>query len=136
MLKTAILILLIYVSSVLGQTVLNDSDKQEPKAALFDEFGEIGQEEIKSRTLKLREKLQETNSKHTGLEAYIYLYANKNKIKQFAETKKIIINALYDNCRDCYGYGGGRIIYLDAGKIEKQKIQFWLVPPGAEPPTP
>ena len=114
----------------------NDADKKESKETLFDEFGEISQKEIKSRTLKLREKLEEPNSKNTGLGAYIFLYANKNKIKQFAKIRKTIVEALYDNCRDCYGYDGGRIIFVEAGELEKQKIQFWLLPPGAEPPIP
>jgi len=136
MLKTAILILLISISSAFGQSVVNDADKQEPKAILFDEFGEISQKEIKSRTLKLREKLQEPNSKNTGLGAYIFFYANKNKIKQFAKIRKTIVEALLYDCRDCYGYDGGRIIFVEAGEIEKQKIQFWLHPRGAEPPKP
>lgn len=134
--KTAILILLICVSSVFGQTVVNDGDKQESKATLFDEFGEISQKEIKSRTLKLREKLQEPSSRKTQLGAYIVLYAKTKKGKNIEIVRNLIVKGLSDNCRDCYGYGGRLIVFVNGGEVEKQKVQFWLLPLGAEPPTP
>lgn len=136
MLKTAILILLICVSSVLGQNVVNDSDKQESKAILFDEFGEISQKEITSRTSKLREKLVERSSRETKLGAYIILYAKTKKVRNIELVRKIIVKTLYDNCYDCYGYGGRQIVFVNGGKTDKQKIQFWLLPLEAEPPKP
>lgn len=136
MLKTAILILLISISSAFGQSVVNDADKQEPKAILFDEFGEISQKEIKSRTLKLREKLEERSSRELQLGAYIILYAKTKKVRNIELVRKTIVKALFDNCRDCYGYEGRQIIFVMGGETEKQKVQLWLLPSGAKPPTP
>lgn len=104
-----------------------------PKLSLFDEFGKLSQKEIKLRTQKLREKLEETDSIKDGLGAYLIFYVDGKK-ESLAPEENTIIHVLYDNCRDCYGYGGARIIFIHVDNSKEVKIQFWLYPPGAEPP--
>lgn len=120
---------------VFAQQSENNEQKEDPKAYLFDEFGKVSQKEVKQRTEKLRKKLQEPASTNEDLGAYLIFYPD-DKQKSLRNLEILIRDVLFDNCRDCYGFGGPRIVFVQGGRSEKQKIQFWLVPAGAEPPTP
>jgi hypothetical protein len=125
----------LFLIFVLLSSVVFAQTEEKPKAYLFDEFGQISQKEVKQQTEKLRKKLQEPDSKNGGLGAYLIFYSG-DKQKSLRNMEILIRDVLFDNCRDCYGFSGPRIVFVQGGKAEKQKIQFWLVPAGAEPPTP
>ena len=129
LLYTLFSIVVLMSSAVFAQT------EEKPKTYLFDEFGQISQKEVKQRTEKLRKKLQEPASKNGGLGAYLIFYSG-DKQKSLRNMEILIRDVLFDNCRDCYGFSGPRIVFVQGGKAERLKIQFWLIPQGAEPPTP
>lgn len=133
MFKILFLILILISPTIFAQQSENDEQNEKPKAYLFDEFGEISRKEIKLRTEKLRKKLQEPDAKNGGFGAYLIFYSD-DKEESLPNTETFIRNVLFDNCRDCYGYNGPRIVFIQGGKAETQKVQFWIVPAGAEPP--
>jgi hypothetical protein len=128
--KVRMLILMVVLSgsSLFAQT----ADK--PKAFLFDEFEKFDNREINLRTKKLEEKIKEKAWSKEPFSAYVVIFSDeKNSSTRLLE--KRIIDALFDDCRDCMGLGGPRITFVRAGKAKRQKVQFWLIPSGAEPPA-
>lgn len=121
------LILVLMSSAAFAQT------EEKPKAYLFDEFGQISQKEVKQRAEKLRKKLQEPASKNGGLGAYLIFYSG-DKQKSLRNMEILIRDVLFDNCRDCYGFSGPGIVFVQGGEAKEQKVQFWIVPIGADPP--
>jgi len=122
-------------SVVFAQQTESNEQKEQLKAHLFDEFGKISQKEIKLRSEKLRKKLQERDSINENSGAYLIFYTD-SKEKSSRQKEILIRDVLFDNCRDCYGFSEARIVFVNGGEKEKQKVQFWLVPAGAEPPIP
>ena len=123
-------------SAVFAQETENNDRKEKPKSVLFDEFGKISQKEMKLRTEKLRKKLLEKDSINEGLRAFLIFYTDEKTTTLRNEQNLITEILLPEDCRDCYGLGGPYILFVDGGKSKEQKIQFWLSPRGAEPPTP
>lgn len=127
MLRILFLITVLMSSTVLAQK------SEKPKAYLFDEFGKISTKEIKLKTQKLRAKIREKAWSDEPLGAYLVFYYGENQ--KTPENLQIIIrNELFRECRDCMGWSPN-ILFVDGGKSKEQKVQFWLVPFGAEPPT-
>ena len=135
MFKILFLVLVVTSSGIFAQQTGNNEQKEKPKTYLFDEFGKISQKEIKLRAEKLRKKLQEHDSINEGFGAYLIFYTGSNE-KSLRKIEMLVRDVLFDNCRDCYGFGGPGIVFVNGGKKEQQKIQFWIVPAGAESPTP
>jgi hypothetical protein len=131
MLKTLILILVFVVPalSALAQT------EEKPKAYLLDEFSPKGRVEVKSRTKKLRKKLQELARTEKPEGAYLMFFYDAKKKSSF-NIEKLVRDTLFDNCYDCFGYDAPRIVFVNIRDAKEQKVQFWLVPEGSEPPQP
>jgi hypothetical protein len=107
---------------------------EKPRAFLFDEFERIGNQEIKLKTKKLRAKIAENAwSKGAFAGAYIIIWDDGNN-RSAAKLQTLITNALFEDCRDCMGWDT-RITLVRGGKAKRQRVQFWLIPSGAEPPT-
>lgn len=128
MLRVLFLILVLASSSVLAQT------EEKPKAYLFDEFKGVSLKEIKTRTEKLKKKLKENAWSKNFVDAYLIFYYDK-KQKSSDKQEKLVRFELSHKCYDCMGWNS-RIVFISGGEAESRKIQFWIVPQGAEPPKP
>jgi len=114
--------------SALAQT------EEKPKAYLFDEFSASSKVEVKAKTQNLRKKLQETAWSEKPVGAYLMFFYNEKRKSSF-NIQNLVRDTLFDNCRDCLGYSP-RIVFVNIGNSKEQKVQFWLVPLGAEEPKP
>ena len=54
------------------------------------------------------------------------------KKKSSFDVEKLVRDTLFDNCRDCFGFDPPRIVFVRIADSKEQKVQFWLVPEGAE----
>jgi hypothetical protein len=124
--RILILIIVLSASNLFSQTA------EKPKAFLFDEFEVIPDREIRSRTQRLREKIHEKAWSNEPLSAYVVVY-HPGANGSTKRLEKLMIDALFDQCYDCMGFGP-RITFIRGGKAKRQKVQFWLIPSGAEPP--
>jgi len=123
-----ILVLASSTFSVLAQI------EEKPKAYLFDEFNANSRVEVKTKTENLKQKLRETAWTEKPVGAYLMFFYNEKKKSSF-NIEKLVRDTLFDNCRDCLGFSP-RIVFVNVGKSKEQKVQFWLVPIGAEEPKP
>jgi hypothetical protein len=128
--SSILLIVLVITVSVASAQIA-----EKPKAFVFDEFGQIGRNEVIKRTLKFREEIiqRETADGYTAY--YIFFYRGETE-RSTENVKKTIVNALLSSCRDCMGFGGPRITFVEAGEMKQRLVQFWIVPRDAEAPTP
>src|SRR5688500_6609234 len=101
MFRVLILIIVFAVSCAFAQT------HAKQKAIHFDEFGKINSKEVKERTLRLREEIQRRVRAKTQLEVLIYFYQGENEVPSNITDE--IVEALYENCRDCMGIDPPRI---------------------------
>ena len=125
--------MLVLIVALLGSSLYAQTSEK-PKAFLFDEFEKLDSREIDLRTAKLRRKIQERAWTKEPYSVYIVVFKDeKNSSTRPMEER--ISNALFRDCHDCMGYDGPRITFLRGGKEKWQKVQFWLIPSGAEPPT-
>ncbi len=128
MLKILFLILVFASSTFLALA----QTEEKPTAYLFDEFSASSKVEVKTKTEKLRKELHETAWTKNPLGAYLIFFYDDKK-KSLFNIEKLVKDTLFDNCYDCFGFSP-RIIFVNMRKSKEQKVQFWLVPEGAEPP--
>lgn len=95
-----------------------------PTARIFAEIGTSNNQNIKN----LMEKLDAALRKEPASVAYIINYGSASDI---AKREKQIRNSI--NFRR---YDAVRIVIVNGGKTKALKTVFWIVPQGAEPPTP
>lgn len=130
MLKVLFLILVFVSSTFLASA----QTEEKPKAYLFDEFNASSRVEIKTKTENLKKKLRETAWSEKPDGAYLMFFYNEKK-KPSINIQNLVRDTLLGNCRDCLGYSP-RIVFVNIGASKEQKVQFWLVPLGAEEPKP
>jgi hypothetical protein len=128
MLKILFFILVFASSTILALA----QTEEKPKAYLFDEFNANSRVEVKTRIEKLKKKLQETAWTDKPVGAYLMFFSDEKKKPSF-NIERLVRDTLFNNCRDCLGLSP-RIVFVNVGKSKEQKVQFWLVPVGAEPP--
>lgn len=126
----------LFSSFIFGQ---NPPEKVEDKSVeikqttKIDEFGDISEKEFASRLEKFAEILRKNDSA-TG---YVIFYNDFNstpfrKTQYFAHSKiRSYSNYLSEGCFD-----PSRFVYVNGGLLEKMTTELWLVPNGAESPTP
>ena len=100
-------------------------ENSEPKAYKFDEFGKISNREFDKRFTKFLVKIQYEEPTSTG---YIINYG---KASDVAKRERQIRNRI--SFRQYQAY---RIVIVNGGLSKKLKTVIWIVPQGAEPPTP
>jgi len=105
---------------------------EKPQAYLFDEFRVTTETDVIARTKRLRSKLRETKSSEKPEGAYlVFFYAKK---KQPFSVRNLVVDALFKDCLDCLGFSP-RIVFRDIKNSTEQKVQFWLLPSGADFPA-
>lgn len=127
MLRGLLLLLVALGFSVSAQTA------RKPEAYLFAEAKANNVIEV---TKRLRKKLRITARSESPERVYIFVYYLKRHTTALRKTRKLIDDGLYDDCRHCFGYDPPRITFVDIPISTKPKVQIWLVPPGAQAPTP
>ncbi len=122
MFRALLLILVLFSSLAFSQK------KQDLKAYKFFEFGKISNNLLKEKLENFRVEIL----KSSNAQGYIINYG---KAAEIANLEKQIRRSSPRNC----GYDGaycGRIVFLKSNITKKKNTQFWIVPEGAQPPTP
>ena len=78
---------------------------------------------LKKTFIDLEKRLKDTSSS-----VYIVFYATSDRNLAFLQ--KSVREAYL-----CRGYGCPKIVFVDGRRRKKQKVEFWVVPDGTEPPT-
>lgn len=118
------LCILFLIPVVMSSVVFAQAQEtSEPKAYKFDEFGKISNREFDKRFTKFLVKLQYEEPISTG---YII---NSGKASEVSK-RELKIRDGTRRCHHC------RIVIVNGGKSKVLKTAFWIVPQGAEPPTP
>jgi hypothetical protein len=112
------LIFILVSSATFAQT------QKKPKPYLFDEFGKVNRSEFNRRYSAFLTELV----KDCDLTGYIINYGSA---KDVSATERGIRNQT--KTRRC-SYSGLRIVIVNGGETKEQKVQFWIVPVGADPP--
>ena len=118
MLKILFLILVVGCSAAFAQT------EKPPQAILFDEFETATNGYVKWRMDSFFAEL----SNNPAAQGYIINYGTAGEI---AKREKQLRNSIRFR-----KYDASRITFVRGGTREKIKTVLWIVPPGAEPPTP
>jgi hypothetical protein len=99
--------------------------KLNPVLRKFDELGQMSNSEIKVRFEKFLRKLITQNTS----QGYIINYGTNRTITMREKQLRSNINWRCD-------YDCPRITFVRGGSARRLKTVFWIVPEGAEPPTP
>ena len=118
MLKVLFLILAVMCSAAFAQT------EKPPQAISFDEFETATNGYVKMRMDAFFVELSNNPASY----AYILNYGTAREI---AKREKQLQNSITFR-----KYDASRITFVRGGTREKIKTVLWIVPPGAEPPTP
>lgn len=94
------------------------------KPEKFAEFEVLDQDAI-------IKKLKDFDTKMMEEPATIGYIINYGKASEVAEREKKLIESYRIHC-----FGGPRLTFVNGGNTGELKTVFWIVPPGAEPPTP
>lgn len=125
MLRILFLILIIISSITFAQTIEKDGQNENPKAYIFAELGKAKDSEVRKKIEEFSEKLREDKTS----QGYIINYG---KPKEVGKREKQIKNGINWRCDyDCPG-----ISLANSTDKEELKSIFWIVPAGAETPTP
>lgn len=124
MFRVLFLILVLMSSTAFAQTEDNSCRLPRPTATKIDEFSIITDVDFKTQIDSFyTELLQNLNS-----QGYIINYGSEDEV---ATREKLIQESL-----GFRKFDAGRITIVRGGEAEIPKTEFWIVPPGADNPTP
>jgi hypothetical protein len=124
MLKALLLILLVMSSVVLAQTGENTAPREFPQAIKLGEFEKATNGYVKMKMDAFFTEL----SNNPSAEGYVINYGT---IRDVAKREKQVRNSIVFR-----NYGTYRITIVRGGNRKIVKTELWLVPLGAEAPTP
>ena len=124
MFRILFLILIVTGSIAFAQTEENIESRETPKAFKVDEFEKATNGNVKMRMDSFYVEL----NNNPAAQGFIINYGNA---KEIFKREKQIRNSITFRRHD-----DSRITLVRGGEREAIKTVFWLVPPGAEPPTP
>lgn len=126
--------LLVFSLVIMAQNEYQSSDlsqkTESEKAEKIDEFGRIGECDLGARLDNLLVTLQN----ETDATGYIIFYQGKDVLPAEYETNlnmRRVRNYIAFRNQD-----SSRLTFIDGGFREEVSTELWLVPNGAEPPTP
>lgn len=122
MFRFLFLLLIVMSSFVFSQ--VQENNQQERKAYIFAELEKANNAEVKKQYEEFYGKLK----KDFDSQGYIINYGTD---KEIAKREKQLRNSM--TFRD---YDAPRITFVRGGNKDNLKTVFWIVPAGAEPPTP
>ncbi|MER3429188.1 MAG: hypothetical protein C4334_14065, partial [Pyrinomonas sp.] len=102
---------------------------QRAESVKFDEYGNIAFNDEKARLDNFAIQLQN----QPGAQGYIIAYGGRRgrageALRRAERAKDYLVNTR--------GIEAGRIVTVDGGYRETLTVELWIVPQGAEPPTP
>lgn len=103
-----------------------ENPKPEPTAFIFDEFAAVTNANLKVKIENFYKELD----KNPAFQDYIVNYGPNREV---ARRERLIRNSIDFRRTDD---PASRIVFINGGKAGKLKTVIWLVPEGAEPPTP
>lgn len=105
------------------------STKVIPPATKFGDFGELPDKQVSENLKALSEYISQIPNDNN---IWLIVYAGRDSERGYSYTraKKLKDELIAD------GVAARRIIALDGGYMEKPLFDFWIVPFGAQPPTP
>jgi predicted NAD-dependent protein-ADP-ribosyltransferase YbiA (DUF1768 family) len=105
-----------------------------PEAYLFDQFQPRTTAQVIARGDEFKAKLHELVRSKSGAAAWI-IYYNDNRRPTF-DAHRAVTESLFGGCSDCFGLGNEALVTFLNQDGEEQRIEFWIVPHGADRPTP
>lgn len=117
---------------VICQEQRREEQQQTRRARLFDSYPGINAEDLMARLDNLAIQLQNDPDVH----AYVFVYGAKG---EGGGTGKHLLRITIDYLVKARGIDEARIVNADGGRYKDPKdawTELWLVPSGAEPPTP
>lgn len=124
------LVLLAFSIPNFAQEILQSEDFQSEKSEKIDEFGQVSECDLGARLDHLLITLQEKAS----AKGYIINYQGKDVLPARYESN--LIERRIRNYLRLRNFDLSRLILIDGGFREEQATEIWVVPGGAEPPTP
>lgn len=121
MLRAFLLIFFVFSSLCLGQ---NETSNAKPTARQIDEFDRAANGDVKARMDNFLIEL----ANNLDSEGFIINYGTPREI---SIRKSQLITAMKFR-----KYDQTRVTFVDGGFYKTVKTEFWMVPPGAEPPIP
>ena len=115
-------------------TALAQKD-EEPKAKLFADFGKIGVKEIGKKTQKLRNEIAKRATQDTAFGVRVVFYYGRAQTSS-ASLENLVLNSLYENCYEYMRSTHPGITIVRAGRTDEDRVKFWIIPKGAEVPSP
>ena len=109
---------------ILMSSIVFAQIEKKPKAYIFAEVGKASNAEVKKQFDDFYKKLKNDNDS----QGYIINYGTA---KEIAKREKQIRDSI-----NCFDDDLPRLTLVRGGNKEKLKSVFWIVPNGAEPPTP
>lgn len=100
------------------------------KPRKIGELNATGQNAAMRTKLKIIEKTLRQNLR--SLDA-VYLVLRTGNASKFKRFETFVRKTLFGNCRDCFGFSQ-RAAFVNGGKAKTSKVEFWIVPSGAEMP--
>lgn len=124
MFRITFLIFVLMSSLVFAQ----EQENSKPKTYKFDEFGKLSNQEFNERFTKFWENLYDEKS--SPMAGYIINYGRREEI---TKVEKMISYHPIINRRIAFNIP--RIVIVNGGIRKTLKTEFWIVPPGADPPN-
>jgi hypothetical protein len=115
--------LILFLTIVAGFAAVSNAQTA-PKAYKFAEFGKMSQADVKEKMEGFLVEL----AKDRSPQGYIITYGSPRAI---AARRKQLTNSITFSNPD-----PTRMTYIDGGPEKTVRTIMWIVPPGAEPPTP
>lgn len=94
------------------------------------ELNVTGQNASMRARLKIIGKTLKGNLRSHDAVRVVFRAGNASELKRI---ETFVRKTLFENCRDCFGYSRG-IAFVNRGKAKTSKVEFWIVPAGAEMP--
>jgi hypothetical protein len=94
-----------------------------PKARKFDEYGDVSLINEETRLANFDIQLRQ----EPGAQGYVIVYGSRRVKPHIARVRKFLIEKR--------GLEPSRIVLMDGGYSKTQKVELWIVPTGAAPPT-
>lgn len=95
---------------------------------MFDAYGSLAFRDEKARLSAFAIELDN----NPGAQGYIIAYAGRHRRNRTVRSLKMAKDYLIKQ----RGIDAGRVVTIDGGYHQKQSVELWIVPTGAEPPKP
>jgi len=128
MLRALVLLLIVMGSVAFAQTQENKERKETDKAYIFAELRKANDYQVKKLFDEFDNRLMKDFGSKNELQGYIINYGTD---KEIARREKQIRESITFRRIDSY-----RLTFVRAVNNGTLKTVFWIVPRGAEPPTP